>query len=90
MRIIDADALAKRMQYLLRLGYRDAFDFLNEIDAAPTIEAEPVKHGRWESIEQRPHLVYKCSECGDIWSYGAVVYCNYCPYCGAKMDLKES
>lgn len=48
MRLIDADALAKRMQYLIRLGYRDAFDCLDEIDAAPTIDAT---------------LVVRCKDC---------------------------
>ena len=51
----------------------------------------PVRHGRWE--KQRG--IYSCSECGmtcpydvqaDVIEYWA---CNYCPNCGAKMDLED-
>lgn len=41
-RLIDANALSKRLQYLIRMRVYDAFDCLNEIDAAPTIDAVPV------------------------------------------------
>lgn len=60
MRLIDADALERRMNERLRTleakngpydhytcGYEDAID---EIEDVPTIEAEPVRHGRWEWI----------------------------------------
>ena len=43
MRLIDADALAKKMQLLIRTHCRDAFDALNEIDNAPTIEPESLR-----------------------------------------------
>ena len=60
--------------------------YKRDIDEAPTIDAAEVVHGQWVSAEQKPHLIYKCSECGDMWSYGAMLHCNYCPNCGAKMD----
>ena len=57
---------------------------------------EPVRHGRWETkvyttgdvlddcwiVEHREEV---CSECGE-WQIGIS---NFCPYCGAKMDLEE-
>jgi DNA-directed RNA polymerase subunit RPC12/RpoP len=57
----------------------------------PTIEAEPVKHGRW--IEQEaPNMdtYYDCSACGESFCFieGSPkdnLY-TYCPNCGAKMD----
>jgi len=54
----------------------------------PTIEVEPVKHGRWE---EHPHQYgfVRCSVCRDcnIWGEWADgKKWNYCPNCGAKMD----
>ena len=46
----------------------------------PTIEAEPVKRGKWEQVE---HMV-DCSLCG-VSSFQTS---NYCPNCGAKMDME--
>ena len=47
-----------------------------------------VKHSKWEKDANFSKIVnkYKCSLCGveDI-----VLHHNYCPNCGAKMDLKE-
>ena len=63
--------------------------FLND-HFVPTIEAEPVRHGRWVD-----HCVrdWRCSECGEKVKKVRNVdgYCyddkpNYCPNCGAKMD----
>ena len=48
------------------------------------IEFVPVKHGRWE------HDV--CSVCGEEWfDYGRMkpMRTDYCPGCGAKMDLED-
>lgn len=51
------------------------------IDQMSTIEADPVRHGRW-----LPCLVlkfrYECSNCGDPSNYPS----PYCPHCGSRMD----
>ena len=69
------------------------------LKASPTIEAEPVRHGRWiktengmrENLNTRtviPVCVHDCSICG--WHTGNQgQHFNYCPNCGAKMDLVE-
>lgn len=60
-----------------------------EIAGLPTIEAEPVKHGRWiENSDpgQNINEHYMCSECGCTFHNWAND--NYCPNCGARMDLK--
>lgn len=53
-------------------------------------DVAPVRHGRWE----KQSGLYSCSECGktcpydvqaDVIEYWA---CNYCPICGATMDLE--
>ena len=60
------------------------------IDSIPAADVAPVRHGRWEWLGRRAveygyekHL--RCSVCGwTKWYYDA----NYCPNCGAKMDLE--
>ena len=61
----------------------------------PTVDAAPVKHGRW--IEKEGFdgdSYYTCSSCGCDWTTidGTPVQNNmrYCPECGAKMDLEEN
>ena len=55
-----------------------------------TIEAEPVRHGRWETNSDRPDsLICSICKCGfDMWKHDPH---NYCPSCRAKMygDGKE-
>jgi hypothetical protein len=81
MRRIDADALKKTIA--------DAFYNLREIayiadiiERQPTIEAEPVRHGRWIKQENGMNV---CSACG----VKRVSRFNFCGNCGAKMDAKE-
>lgn len=65
------------------------------ISAAPAVEAEPVRHGRW--LNEPPYRsiggdylkAQECSECGAYYvSDGNKPYSNhnYCADCGAKMD----
>ena len=50
-----------------------------------TIEAEPVRHGRWETNSDRPDsLICSICKCGfDMWKHDPH---KYCPNCGAKMN----
>ena len=53
----------------------------------PTIEAEPVRHGRWIKIEPNgSQFRRKCSECGGI----VHAVSDFCPYCGARMDATDT
>lgn len=59
------------------------------ISAAPAVDAEPVRHGRWiEHLQYDDegylYICYACSECGRIELYEKEPYCH----CGAKMDLE--
>lgn len=57
-----------------------------EIDKQPTLEAEPVRHGRWiEDGEICGINKYKCSLCGGEVG-GLLDNTKYCCFCGAKMD----
>jgi DNA-directed RNA polymerase subunit RPC12/RpoP len=67
-------------------GKADAIEMA--LKEAPTIEAEPVRHGRW--VEGVPYI---CSECGkpapeeeNNSEYYKCWLSPYCPHCGAKMD----
>lgn len=74
------------------LGY--VFQWLSEefeIVDTPAVEAEPVRHGRWVRTEvdfweggMKTHR-FACSEC--CFQKNTLTG-NYCPNCGAKMDLE--
>lgn len=53
------------------------------LDDSPAADVQPVKHGRWM-------YPFYCSECGfePYYSSSDLTY-NYCPNCGARMDLKD-
>lgn len=58
---------------------------LEYIKQMPTIEAKPVRHGRWIVRGQE---IY-CSECNEEGLYnpfGASKFSHFCPNCGARMD----
>ena len=53
--------------------------------SVPTVDAKPVRHGRWIMLEPYgAHHTHrrKCSECGEI---KAKELTNFCPNCGADM-----
>ena len=96
MRLIDADALIEKLQEAVAhkgMGAAIAGILIRYIEKLPTIEAEPVRHGRWisEKCNHKPYriknpekwVIYKCSVCG--YSNGRKQN-NYCPNCWAKMD----
>ena len=98
MRLIDADALKHShcVECTLYpdncLGKECDWGEIYHIDHAPTVDAEPVRHGRWyrAPLEQvgHPNFIYmmrRCSECGGVFDRKT----NYCPSCGAKMDLEK-
>ena len=99
MRLIDADALNDYVMDTWGGGNIDNTviwygDVLEAIHNAPTIDAVPVVHGRWEIKLLNDYQKYRvtCSICGWVGienydSYDVPSDFNYCPNCGAKMDL---
>ena len=68
----------------------------NEIEKliadAPTVDAEPVRHGRWINVNEgkwNTVEVLKCSVCGEA-DNRMDRSDAYCPHCGAIMDEKEN
>lgn len=96
MRLIDADALREELDSILNWNTNNEYNMCSDtmvvIDNAPTIEAEPVRHGRW--IEKETSI--QCSNCGKEYNdeircmcYGEDAELNHCPKCGATMNEKE-
>lgn len=96
MRLIDADALKERIRRFLSIKSLD--DLLPEekaivqhIDRMPTVDAVPVRHGRWETdgmmMDECEFLMTRCTACGGTYEYGFNM--PFCPNCGARMDGKD-
>lgn len=86
MRLIDANELKKRAKKLDSYAWTD---FCSIVDEAPTIKAEPVKHGYWEESPTGNEIFNYCSVCdGAIQRYDNETF-TYCPHCGARMDGAE-
>ena len=88
MRMIDANALKTSFEEDGHLSnYIEEF-----IDNAPTIDAEPVRHGLWIQSKTVPAYHY-CSLCKVTHkmkrSCNVYVFTKYCPNCGAKMDKEK-
>ena len=103
MRLIDADGLFnwgdKQLKDAVKYGNKTAdqqswsystlmmYEVADEIEDAPTIDAEPVKHGKWD--DSLDGITPYCSVCG--CTHRCLIRCpSYCPNCGAKMDEEES
>ena len=98
MRLIDVDALKdlEEMEYIYfkspaAVPFYEAHKVWDVIEKAPTIEAEPVRHGYWENANGRPKTyIRKCSVCGkEAYFCGRGCSYKFCPNCGAKMRLEE-
>lgn len=94
MRLIDADALEYKLHELYVQPNIDLWQVISIIRHIPTIDAEPVRHGRWEYKSSYMDddfdrvFEYSCSICGRcIQFYNDIDQYPYC-HCGAKMDLE--
>ena len=57
------------------------------IDDCPTVDAEPVRHGKWIFGETNGHSWMKCNQC--LTSQDGQTACfTYCPSCGCRMDAE--
>lgn len=93
MKMIEANKVVPLIRLIL-FGNPNADEICKtaqELVDLHTVDAEPVKHGRWEdgAFENSK----KCPICGryatKIHAHNRPVF-DYvvCPYCGAKMDLE--
>ncbi len=94
MRLIDADALLKheieadRMGAMLVVGK-------GYVLSAPEVDAVPVVRGEWVLVGTNEHdyetsVEEKCSLCGRyVYRYDTQPQDNFCPNCGAKMEVEH-
>ena len=85
-------------EYIKREALRDALydadaitmNGVKILNQFPSSDVEPVRHGQWEPGNPI------CPVCGEnkFKDLDADIWCDwlpdYCPNCGAKMDLEES
>lgn len=90
-RLIDADALVEKAYWhgehpSVDNPFAEGVDAVDvsDIDNAPTIEAEPVRHGRWERTSDGAARCTACKRKMNSSQYGYA----FCGLCGAKMDLE--
>lgn len=76
MRMIDGDKLTENA-FKNPISYNA---FCNLVKRQPTVDAVPVRHGRWVA-DPEDDGVYSCSECGRYEFYESA----FCPNCGADM-----
>lgn len=102
MSLIDADTLWKTFE---NAGWWDNADrdvAQDLLDQAPTVDAEPVRHGRWVYDPDGMDFnlgAWVCSECkakndnlGGLQRINPYhfVGSRFCPNCGAKMDRYDN
>ena len=104
MKIVDVEPIIKELykignekdesgEHEFALGI-DTVIYL--LEQAKAVDAEPVRYGKWEKIEEYYDLsTIRCSLCHEDWSfevYDDIESLNYryCPNCGAKMTAKEA
>lgn len=99
VRLVDANELIRQFEidkactnfldYNTKAAYTDC---IRTVKCAETIDAEPIRHGRW-THKYYPTVWYDsgeppewvCSLCDDR-AYNTY---DYCPNCGAKMDEEK-
>lgn len=91
MRLIDADAMIKRLE---EWNTKDSMDkalynfTLCRINEQPTVEER--KTGKWVLDEERSkecvENIYICSVCHNNEAWGETERTRYCSYCGAEME----
>jgi len=92
MRLIDADALNLEYEVDMADDWKTAHEIANIVKYAPTVDAEPVKHGKWIKADSQQYFrkhypLFTCSECG--YRKDSQKKWNYCPNCGCRMDKDD-
>ena len=101
VRLIDAnkfEAFIEKIPFVDVPGYTEGYAHgmervLEEIDAAPTIDAVPLVYGDWRVIEVEADgtALLECGVCKERYVVWNIPYCkylpNFCPNCGAKRRL---
>lgn len=74
-----------------REKFDDWQEILDLIDSIPTIDAKLLAHGKWKFDHMTGEIAHyaSCSVCGKMRFWNSIDdYFDYCPDCGAKMDVQ--
>lgn len=86
-RYIDAD---KIQFYRENVGDTTIeYAYKSDIDAIPTADVRPERHGKWIFQEPEDEYSWKPWLCSACKMPGGKHTTAYCPHCGAKMDGKD-
>ena len=71
------------------------YKIMQMLDNAPAADVEEVRHGKWTIRHEGTYKRAKCycSVCGKSNGIGGIISNQkkqYCPNCGAKMDLEDN
>lgn len=73
----------------------------DEMKNLPAADVAPVVHAKWENCDwvepyyhgcgtiRIPNAGMKCTNCVNVFKKDLLWKDNYCPNCGAKMDLED-
>lgn len=56
------------------------------IDNAPIVDVQEIKHAKWETVG---NYKVECTNCHHIRDIKTQCGWNFCPTCGAKIDLED-
>lgn len=103
MRLIDADAFDNELRIQQakydidgnQIGYKLFEAMRIDLSHRPTIDAAPVVHGKWVENKYGYMTCSNCDSCPLEARTGSLITMHYepyeseyCPHCGAKMDLE--
>ena len=77
------------------IEYETFLGVVDELASIPAADVEPVVHGMWVSWEEADNFIpsahrHECSVCHDaaqVLENNIELLSDFCPNCGAKMDL---
>ena len=93
MRLIDVDELKELIDWTFDKPPFSRKTIKHMIDMARTVDAVPVRHGKW--LPKHHYIAgyefvsgHICSECGNdaLNAEGDDFLTDFCPNCGARMD----
>ena len=102
-RLIDIDRLCNDLAKRWSIADKKKEDIIRAVMAdvvtpivvsQPTVDAVPVRHGRWIRVYSRPgvfkYLGWTCDQCGQrTGNEYAPQWYKFCPNCGALMDERD-
>lgn len=83
----SADEVAKLDVRNGEIKYRILLTIADSLEKFPPADVAPVWHGRWGKKQGGFWEFAACSLCGEKTPTVGIIP-NFCPSCGAKMDLK--